>query len=573
MESSFSRRHLLARLSRFAPGIATLLAYRREDLRYDLIAGICVASVALPVGVAYAELAGFNPAVGLYSSIWPLVAYAIFGTSRQLIVGPDAATCALIAASVSQFAVAGSPDYLALSTTLAFVAGIICIGAGVIGLGALADFLSRPILAGFMNGIALSIALGQVGKMLGFSVTSKGIIRPLIEIASKLGGTHLPTLAVALGAFAVLLLLPRYAPKVPTSLATLIVAALVTGLFSLDKYGVRTIGVVPAGLPGITLPQVSWSSLSGLVMDAAGIALISFCSTMLTARSFAAKNGYDLDDDREFAAVGVANIASSLTNGFAISGADSRTAMNDMTGGRTQLASLVAAASIALVLLWLTEPLRFVPTAALGAVLVMAAISLVDLSTPRSLWREARGEFWICLLATLGVVVFGSLPGIVMAIAIALARFIRVVARPSYEVLGTVPGEKGFHSVARHPNADHVAGLCLFRFNAPIVFFNARYFKRSALAALEQADAAPGWFVLDAIAVTGVDATGKLALDELRAELQKRGVSLIVAGRRTQALDWMKRHGLEDVAASELYFPTLRAAVRAFKLSRHAAKP
>jgi high affinity sulfate transporter 1 len=529
------------------------------------VAGVCVASVALPVGVAYAELAGFNPAIGLYSCIWPLVAYALFGTSRQLIVGPDAATCALIAAALTPLAAPGSAAYLSMSMTLAFIAGLICIAAGLIGLGACADFLSRPILTGFMNGIAISITLGQVGKLLGFKIASTGILRPLIEIGEKIGQTHIATLAVGLVAFALLLALPKIAPRVPAALATLAIAAAGVRLLSLDSLGVRTIGAVPAGLPWFTVPHIPLNTLDTLVVDAAGIALISFCSAMLTARSFAARNGYEINDDREFAAIGAANIASALTQGFAISGADSRTAMNDMTGGRTQLASLVAAASIALVLVFLTKPLQYVPTPALGAVLVMAAVSLVDIATLKTLWREARGEFYICLSATLGVVLFGSLKGILLAVVLALFRFIRVVARPSCEVLGTVDSMKGFHSIARHPGARQPPGLCLFRFNAPIVFFNARHFKLSALKAVAGTIPAPQWFVLDAIAVTAVDVTGRHTVEELRQELEQRGVTFVLAGRLTQRLDWLAKHGLNREAERQLHFPTLRAAVRAFE--------
>jgi MFS superfamily sulfate permease-like transporter len=335
--------------------------------------------------------------------------------------------------------------------------------------------------------------------------------------------------------------------------------------------GVRTIGAVLAGLPWFTVPSIPLHILDTLVVDAAGTALISFCSAMLTARSFAARNGYEINDDREFAAIGTANIASALTQGFAISGADSRTAMNDMAGGRTQLASLVAAASIALVLVFLTKQAQYVPTPALGAVLVMAAVSLVDIATLKTLWREARGEFYICLSATLGVVLFGSLKGILLAVVLALFRFIRVVARPSCEVPGTVERVKGFHSIARHAGARQPPGLCLFRFNAPIVFFNARHFKLSALKAVAETAPTPQWFVLDAIAVTTVDVTGRHAVEELRQELEQRGVTFVLAGRLTQRLDWLAKHGLSREAEHQLHFPTLRAAVRAFEEKQRKA--
>jgi high affinity sulfate transporter 1 len=563
---------LLARLSRIAPGLRTLAGYRRESLRHDAVAGLSVAAVALPVGVAYAQLAGFNPAVGLYSSILPLVAYALFGTSRQLIVGPDAATCTLVAAAVAPLAAPGSAEYLSLSMTLAFVAGALCIAASFMKLGACADFLSRPILTGFMNGIALYIVFGQLGKLLGFKVHATGVVRPLVEVAGRLGETHLPTLAVGAGAFVVLLVAPRLLPRVPPALLALALGALATQTLSLDGHGVQTVGAVPAGLPGLFVPHVPLDALDTLVVDAAGIALIAFCSAMLTARSFAARNGYDLDDDRELAAIGLANIASSISQGFAISGADSRTAMSDAAGGRTQVTGLFAAAAIAAVLIFLTGPLRYVPIAALGAVLVVAALSLVDIATLRSLWHEERGEFVISIVATLGVVAFGSLRGILLAVVLALLRFIRIVARPSWDVLGIVPGVAGFHSTERHATAQSTPGICLFRFNAPIVFFNSRYFKRAAFEAIGKLQCKPQWFVIDAIAVTGTDATGRHCLAELRQELAAQDITLVFAGRRSQTSEWLKSRGLREFDASTLHYATLREAIRAFRVARDQAQ-
>lgn len=559
------RSRALERIASIAPGLATLVHYRTRDLSHDLVAGLCVAAVALPVSVAYAQLAGFNPAVGLYSSILPLVAYALFGTSRQLIVGPDAATCALIVAAISPLAALGSAAYLSMSITLALGAGLLCIGASFLRLGVCADFLSRPILVGFMNGVALSIVLGQMGAILGFKVESNGIITRLVEVAERLRETHFPTLAVGLASFVVLLVSQKLLPRVPAALMTLALAALATKGFGLDAQGVRIIGPVPAGLPALSLPHTTLDSLSTLFVDAAGIALIAFCSGILTARSFAAKNGYDIDDDRELAAIGVANIASALSQGFAVSGASSRTAMNDSAGGRTQVAGLFAAATIAAVLVFLTGPLQYVPIPALGAVLVIAAASLVDVATLTALWRESKGELAISIVATLGVVTLGSMQGILLAVVLALLRFIRIVARPSCEVLGKVEGMPGFHSVDRHPTARFIPGLCLFRFNSPIVFFNARYFKRSALQLVDTVGPTPRWFVLDAITVTSVDVTGRHTLIELQRELAARGVTMVVAGRHTQTLEWLRNRGREDAGPPWPHFPTLREAIRAFR--------
>ena len=565
---------LMNRLARFAPGVAALYRYRKQDLPHDLVAGLSVAAVALPVGVAYAELAGFNPAVGLYSSILPLLAYALFGSSRQLVLGPDAATCALVAAAVAPLAGADPDQYLGMTMTLTLLAGLLCIGASFFKLGALADFLSRPILAGFMNGIALSIALGQLGKLFGFEIEAGGIIPRFIELAQKLGQTHLPTLAVGVASFAVLLVLPRLVRRLPAALVVMILAAIAVAALGLDAYGVSIVGKVPAGLPAPALPNVPLDALKPLLAGAAGIALISFTSMMTTARSFAARNGYDIDADRDLAALGAANIAAAVSHGFAVSGADSRTAMSDSAGGRTQITGLVAAAAIALVLLFLTGPLEYVPQAALGAVLVMAAYSLVDIAGVRVLWREDKAEFTISIVATLGVVAVGSIDAILFAVVLALLRFVRIVARPPCEVLGEVQGLPGFHSIERHPEARTIPGLCLFRFNSPIVFFNAAYFKRSVLDAAFAAGPGLRWVVLDAVPVTSHDVTGRYALRELEHELAGRGIGIALAGRQTEIANWRRETGLEELRPTRVrLFPTLRRAVRSLQTELKPPEP
>ena len=550
------------KLGRVTPGLVNLLPYERKNLPYDLIAGLSVAAVALPVGVAYAELAGFNPAVGLYSSILPLVAYAIFGTSRQLIMGPDAATCALITAAVTPLAAGNQELYASLSITLAFFAGLLCIGASFLKLGALADFLSKPILVGFLNGIALSIILGQIGKLFGFPIASGGIVPRLIEFVSKLGLTHGATLAVGLGTFVMILITPRIVKQVPAALVAMILAALVVRLFGLEQHGLKIVGDVPAGLPPIRIPRFSVDLIPTLFEDAAGLALVTFSSMMLTSRSFASKNGYDVDADRDFAALGAANIASAFSQGFAVSGADSRTAMSDATGGRTQLTGVVAAVTIALVLLFFTGPLRFVPVAALGAVLVKAGLSLVDVSSLKQIYRIDRREFALSMLATMGVVAVGAIGAIVVVVALATLRFVKLMARPKVEILGQVEDLPGFHSVERHPRATTIPGLLLFRFNAPIVFFNAGYFKREILAAARAAGPHLKFIVVDMLPVTMIDATGIYTAQEVASELAHRGVSLAAAGRQTEWRVWAQSR---KVSPNLKFYPTLRAALKAFR--------
>ena len=552
-------------LARIAPGLAKLLDYRRADFPHDLVAGLSVAAVALPVGVAYAQLAGFNPAVGLYSSILPLVAYAIFGTSRQLILGPDAATCALVAAGVAPLAGGDDRLYLSLSVTLAFLAGVFSIAASFLRLGALADFLSKPILVGFLNGVALSIMLGQIGKIFGFPIISGGIVPRLVEFVSKLGLTHWPTLAVGLGTFAILALSSRLLPRTPAALVAMIVAAVAVRLFGLEAYGVKAIGEVPAGLPTLRMPTFPADLLPNLFEEAAGLALVSFSSMMLTSRSFASKNRYEVDADREFAALGAANIVSALSQGFAISGADSRTAMSDASGGRTQVTGLVAAAVIAAVLLFFTGPLQYVPIAALGAVLVKAALSLVDLGAVRQLYQMDRREFALSILATLGVVAVGAIQGILVVVALALVQFVRMVSRPTAEVLGEPEDIPGFHALERHPGATTIPGLVLFRFNAPITFFNAAYFKREVMAAADHAGPELKWFVIDLIAVSMIDATGIFVIDDIVATFRERGIVLAAAGRQTEWRQWAEKRHFKLQASGARIFPTLRAAVKTYR--------
>lgn len=556
---------LMERLASLAPGLPTLLHYRVADFRYDLVAGISVAAVALPVAVAYAELAGFDPVVGLYSSILPLVAYALFGTSRQLMVNPDAATCAMIAAAITPLALGNAELYGSLAILLTFFTGLFCIAASFLRLGALADFLSKPILVGFLNGVAISILLGQIGKLFGFPIEAGGIIPRLIEFIAKLPQTHGPTLAVGLGSFAALFLSRRFLPRWPAALVALVVAGLAVAVLKLDGHGVAILGPVPAGLPSLRWPTAPLEHLPAVIASAAGLALVLFSSGVLTARSFAAKNRYEIDVDREFAAFGVANLASALSQGFAVTGADSRTAMADSAGGRTQVTGLVAAATIATVLLFLTDPLQYVPIAALGAVLVFAAFSLFDIRSLRDIWRIDRREVGLAVFTMLGVVAVGAINAILIAVGLALVRFIKLTARPRDEVLGKVDGLPGFHSVERHPGAKTFPGLALYRFDGPITFFNATYFKQRALAVADAADKELQWFVIDAIPISHIDVTGLYALRDLRETLEARGVTLILAGRRTEFLNWLRETGLYQPEYEERLFPTLRQALKAYR--------
>lgn len=556
----------MASLSELMPGLAVLRRYRfGRDFSHDLFAGVSVAAVALPVSIAYAELAGLSPAVGLYASIGPLLAYALFGTSPQLMVNPDAASCAILAAAVAPLAGGDPALYLSLATALTLFTGILCVLASAFRLGALADFLSRPILVGFLNGIALSIFLGQIGKVLGFQVRASRIVPKLLEILSKLPTTQLPTLLVALFSVAVLLLVQRFLTRVPAALAVLVLSAVLVKLLDLPSSGVAVLAPVPAGLPIPSLPQVPLETIPKLLGSAAGLALVLFTSGTITSRSFASRGGYEVDVDRELVAYGVANMASSLAQGFVVTGADSRTAMAVTAGGRTQVTGLVAAAMIALVLLLFTGPLQFVPLAALGVVLIAAALSLLDMASLRQFWRMDRHEFGLSLVTTAGVVALGSINGILVAVTLAVVRFVKHTARPSVELLGEEKGLPGLHSIDRHGQAQAIPGMVLFRFNAPLVFFNADHFKQCALAAVRASGDDLRWFVIDAIPISDVDINGLAVLKDLQQKLASRNVKLVWAGRQSEFLSCLREMGEPTERVSELTYPTLRQAVHAFR--------
>ncbi len=564
-----SASNLLSKLSRFAPGLPALLHYRATDLPYDLIAGLSVAAVALPVGVAYAQLAGFEPVMGLYASILPLFAYALFGTSKQLIVGPDAATCALIAAAVVPLAGGNTELAMSLSLMLALFAGLFSIGASFLKLGALADFLSEPILVGFLNGISLHILIGQLGKIFGFSMESSTIVASIIEIIKKIYHIHWYTFGVGMGSFAVLLLSARIFPRLPSALVALVAVGAVVALLGLQNHGVAVIGSIPAGLPSFGFPKIELDYFDQIIGAAVGLALISFSSMMLTARSFAAKNHYDIGADREFAALGVANIAAAFSHGFAISGADSRTAMSDTSGGRTQVTGLVAAITIAIVLLFLTEPLQFIPIAALGAILIKASISLLNFQSLKYFYRFDKVSLILSLLATAGVIWVGAIEAILVAVILALIRFIRGTSRPKVELLGQVEGMHGLHSMERHKDASIDPGIILFRFNAPLVFFNAPYFKQQALMAITQSGSDLRWFVLDALPLTQIDLTALSTLRELSNTLKAQGAELVIAGRQAEYEEFQTSKGVtEEERLIHQFFPTLKQALRSYRLMR-----
>jgi high affinity sulfate transporter 1 len=548
------------RLATWTPGLAALRHYRRADLSHDLAGGLAVAAVTVPVSIANAQLAGLPPEHGLYGSILPLVVYAVLGTSRQLMVGTSAAAAALVAAAIGTLATGDPSQHLAIAMMLTLLVGLMCLAASLLRLGAIADFLSRPILVGFMNGLALSIVLSQLGPLFGITLTAEGFFPRVLEFLVSLPATHLPTLAVGLTSLGVILAAGRFAPRWPAPLVAMLVAGVVVQLFALRTAGVGVIGAVPAGLPSLSMPLVPLHQMPMLLAEAAGLTLLSFSSTMLAARSFAEKNRYDVDADREVAALGAANVGAALSQGFAVTGSALRTSVAEASGARTQVAGLVAAAVLVPVLLFFTGPLQHIPSVALAAILISAGMSMLNWDELRAIHRIEPQEYWLAVIATAGVLVFGAIQAILLVVVLALLRFVRLTARPRVEILGELDGDAGYQSVARHPTARSQPGLLLFRYNGPIVFFSAPHFKREVLAAAAAAGPGLRWFVIDLLPVSQIDATGLFAIRDASDALRARGVVVAAAGRDTEWADRASRRDLSGVLAGIRFFPTLRLA-------------
>ncbi len=559
---------------RFVPGLEMFSRYEASWLPRDLAAGLSIAAVALPVGIAYADLAGVPAVYGIYAAIFPLFAYALFGSSRQLMVGPDGATCILVAALITPLA-AGDPDrYLTLVVVLTLMTGILYIIGGVLRLGFIANFLSQPILIGFLNGVALIIMVGQLKKLFGYSGDAGEFFPKLLEFFTNVGGSNLPTLILGLALLVLMLGLRRFLPRVPNGLVVVTVGILAVWAFSLDGRGVAVLGTVPAGLPSAQLPGFRLSILEELIGSAAVLVLVSFTSGILTAKSFARRNRYDINPDQEMIAFGAANFASGLASGYPVTGADSRTAVGNAMGGKSQLMGIFAALTMLLVLFFLTDPLALVPDAALAAVIIVAAYGLLDIGALRELYTMSYREFILSAGTTLGALVFGVLPGVIVAVGLSLVWLLMTTSRPNDEVLGRVAGMKGFHSIGDFPEATTVPGLLIYRFDSDLVFFNADYFRDRLRKAVAESETPVEWVVVDASPINIIDATAINKIDDLREELAARGIELRFARtkgglRRFFRKEWAKSF---TEARAAIVFPTLRSAVKAFN-KRNKTEP
>lgn len=550
-------------LKRMVPGIEAVRRYDRGWLAADVIAGVSVAAVAVPIAIAYAQLAGVPPAHGLYASILPLLAYAAFGSSRQLIMAPDAATCAIVAATVLPLAGSDLDRYVSLTAALAIATGVVCIAAGLARLGFLTNFLARPILTGYLNGIAISIIVGQLGRLFGFQLTSGGFFVVVADFLSKLEQTHRPTLAIGLGVFTLLRVLKRAGPRVPAPLIAVVCGIALAAVLNLDQWGVSLLGAIPAGLPPLSLPAIRGTDLTPLALGALGLALISYNSAMVTARGFALKNRYDIDSNQEFIALGVADIGAGLLQGFAISGADSRTAVNDSVGGKSQLTGVVAAALIVLVLLLFTGPLALLPVTVLAAVLINSALGLFDVQNLLWLRRVSPREFRLSVVTLLGVVTVGVLPGVVVAVGLALVQLLARASHPPDAELGRVPGIDGYRNISGHPGAETIPGVVLYRFDASLLFFNADYFKARVRAVVDGVQPKPRWLVIDAGTIAFIDITGAAILKEVFEDLTHAGIEVAMAEVKGPVRAMLERTGVSQQIGAHRTFSTIESAVAA----------
>ena len=551
-------------LSRWIPAIPALRTYQRPWLAKDLMAGLVLTAILVPVGMGYAEAAGLPAIYGLYATIVPLIAYAIFGPSRILVLGPDLSLAAIIAATIVPLA-AGDPDQLvALAGALALLTGGLCILAGLARFGFITDLLSKPVRLGYLNGIALTVIIGQLPKLLGFSSSGDNLIQETISLVQGVaqGMTNWTSFAIGASCLAIVLIFKRRWPKIPGVLIAVVGATIVVGVFNLAvTAGVSVVGPLPQGLPSFQIPVVSLADLGALAAGAIAITLVSFADTSVLSRTFALRGGYTVDQNQEMIALGAANVAAGLFQGFSISSSSSRTPVAEQAGAKTQLTGVVGALCIALLLVFAPTLLQNLPNAALGAVVIAACLSLVDIQGFVRLYRVRRGEFVLALVCFLGVALIGVIQGIFIAVGLALLGFIWRAWRPYDAVLGRVEGLKGYHDVTRYPEAKRIPGLVLFRWDAPLFFANAEVFREHILQAIADAPTPTKWVVVAAEPVTDIDVTAAEALSALDDDLQNAGIELCFAEMKDPVKDRLKQYGLFTKLGTDLFFPTLGRAV------------
>lgn len=548
----------------YVPGLGLARSYQRAWLPKDIVAGLVLSALLVPQGMAYAQLAGLPPVTGLYTSILCLIGYAVLGPSRVLVLGPDSSLGPMIAATIAPLMLAdGDPARaVALASLLAVLVGVVMVGAGLARFGFVADLLSKPTQIGYMNGLALTIVVGQLAKLFGFSVDANGLVAEARAFVSGLvhGEANTTAAILGVGSLAGILLLNRLLPKVPSVLVVVVLAAVLVNTLDLESHGVDTIGVLPQGFPPLTLPTVSWSDVAPLLLGALAIAVVALADTMSTASAFAARKGDRVRGNQEMIGIGAANIAAGFFQGFPVSTSGSRTAVAEQAGSRSQVTGIVGAGVIAMVLVFATSLMQYVPQPTLGAIVIAAALSLADVAGTLRLWHQRRMEFSLSLIALLGVALLGVLPGILIAVGLSILNVFRRTWWPHQAELGRVAGIAGLHDTASYPDAELLPGLVVYRFDAPLIFANARMFSD---AVREIAEDHPDlrWLIVAAEPVTDVDTTASDMLQELDAWLNARGISLVFAEMKDPVRRKIERYELIRSIDPAHFLPTLDEAI------------
>jgi high affinity sulfate transporter 1 len=558
------------------PGLDAVRTYQPAWLSRDIVAGLVLASLLVPQGMAYAELAGLPAINGLYTSILCLIGYAAFGPSRILVLGPDSSLGPMIAATILPLAAAnGDPDAaVAYASVLALMVGAIMLVGARAGLGFIADLLSKPTQIGYMNGLALTILVGQLPKLFGFSTDADGLMAEAQAFVQGVAAGEAVPAAVGIGLFsiAVMVVLGRILPKVPAVLVAVAAAMVLAAVLDLEGRGVSLVGMLPSGLPPFEIPRADLADLPLLLAGAVGIAVVSLADTISTSSAFAGRTGQEVRANQEMVGIGTANVAAGLFTGFPVSTSGSRTAVAEQAGARTQLTGLVGAAVILAMLVFVPGLMQWLPNPTLAAVVIVASISLADIPATRRLWRQRKSEFGLSVAAFLGVAFLGVLPGIAVAVTLSILWVFRQAWDPYRTTLGDVPGVAGYHDIRMYPDAIQLPGLVIYRFDGPLIFANANTF-RQEIRHLARADPPPRWIVVAAEPMTDVDTTAADMLEELDGELEAAGITLVFAEMKDAVRQKVRAYGVEWHADREAFYPTVGTAVKAYREATGIPKP
>lgn len=549
-------------LRRWMPGLEMIATYQRGWLIKDIIAGVVLTAILIPVGMGYSQAAGLPAIYGLYATIVPLLAYALFGPSRILVLGPDSSLAGIIAATIAPLALGNIDRAVTLAGMLAIMSGLFCVIAGLANLGFITDLLSKPVRYGFLNGIALTVLIGQAPKVLGFSAKGDSLLEQSISITKGIFAGKINWTAFLIGvlSLAVILGFKRWLKKVPGVLVAVVGATVAVAVLDLSSE-VKTVGGLPQGLPSFDVPWVSWDDITAMLPGAFAIAVVAFTDTSVLSRTFALRQGYKVDSNQEAVALGLANIATGFFQGFAMSSSSSRTPVAEAAGARTQVTGIVGALCVALLLVFAPNLVSTMPFAVLGAVVIAACMSLVEISGVARLWTLRRIEFMLSLVCFSGVALVGVIEGIFLAVGVALGAFIWRAWRPYDAILGRVDGLKGYHDITRYPHAKRIPGLILFRWDAPLFFANASTFRDHVMEAVEKAPSKVNWVVIAAEPVTDIDTTAADVLLELDKDLQDRGIEICFAEMKDRVKDHLKRYEAYQTLGAHNFFPTLGQAV------------